>query len=93
VEPLTRGLQPPDICSLCHLSSTKFVETPSKKKFLAKTPSEKNSWVRHCVKTVLSHNGMMHPWLRLEKVASGFGGYLTGCHRHCMGHIPGAEDV
>jgi hypothetical protein len=28
VEPLTRGLPLPDLCSLCPLSSTEFVETP-----------------------------------------------------------------
>ena len=33
----TRGLLPPDPCSLCPLSSTEFVEPP-----------EQNSWVRHC---------------------------------------------
>jgi hypothetical protein len=32
VEPLTRGLLPPDPCSLCPLSSMKFVETPPLKK-------------------------------------------------------------
>jgi hypothetical protein len=31
VEPLTRGLLPPDPCSLCPLSSTEFVELPQKK--------------------------------------------------------------
>jgi hypothetical protein len=39
VEPLTRGLQPPDLRSLCPLSSTDFVAPPAPKKFLAKTPS------------------------------------------------------
>jgi hypothetical protein len=34
VEPLTRGLPPPDLRSLCPLSSTEFVEPPL----------EKNSW-------------------------------------------------
>jgi len=31
------GLLPPDLCSLCPLSSTEFVEPP-----------EQNSWVRQC---------------------------------------------
>ena len=35
--PLTRGLPPPDPCSLCPLSSTEFVEPPP----------EQNSWVCH----------------------------------------------
>jgi hypothetical protein len=40
VEPLTRGLPPPDLCSLCPLSSIEFVETPPppRKKFLAWPP-------------------------------------------------------
>ena len=33
-EPLTRGLPPPDPRSLCPLSSTEFVETPLRTKFL-----------------------------------------------------------
>ena len=33
-EPLTRGLPPPDPCSLCPLSSTEFVEPPPRTKFL-----------------------------------------------------------
>jgi len=36
-EPLTRELLPPDLHSLCPLSSTEFVEPPP----------EQNSWVRH----------------------------------------------
>jgi hypothetical protein len=36
VEPLTRGLPPPDLHSLCPLSSAEFVEPPPPKKFLAK---------------------------------------------------------
>jgi hypothetical protein len=31
VEPLTRGLPPPDLLSLCSLSSTEFVNSPPKK--------------------------------------------------------------
>jgi hypothetical protein len=37
-ELLTRGLPPPDPCSLCPLSSTEYVEPPPEKHF----------WVRHC---------------------------------------------
>ena len=33
-EPLTKGLPPPDPRPLCPLSSTEFVDPPSKKKFL-----------------------------------------------------------
>jgi hypothetical protein len=46
------GLPPPDPSSLCPLSSTKFVEPPTKK----------NSWVRHCIHLcfvicIYIHNG------------------------------------
>jgi hypothetical protein len=39
MEPLTRGLQPPDLRSLCPLSSTEFVESPLPEKSPGEPPS------------------------------------------------------
>jgi hypothetical protein len=46
VEPLTRGLTPPDHRSLCPRSSTEFVEPPLEK--IPGVTPRKNSWLRHC---------------------------------------------
>jgi hypothetical protein len=70
VEPLTRGLPPPDSCSLCPLSSTEFVEPP-----------EKNSWYNQETILILRRWFQTRPNV-LSGMVTGFHGNECSCFHH-----------
>jgi hypothetical protein len=78
VEPLTRGLPPPDPRSLCPLSATKFVEPRPPKKFLG-TP------MLYLDQTVL-HDSLLTALMQAQTIISEFptlSGFYTckECHK------------